>query len=149
MSAFLRQTTAKRYVADLSVCHAIAKRWQSARSRPAAKNRYKPGGVKVLQFNDRANSALPEYAKTSEAYLSINRDGEMMHLRIYRDHAPILEIDVGHWKHYNKQKGYVHIHDYGRDANGNPCRKTPGRDLSPAEMSKYGKLIEKMKGSLK
>ena len=106
-------------------------------------------GVKVLQFNDRANSALPEYAKTSEAYLSINRDGEMMHLRIYRDHAPVLEIDVGHWKHYNKQKGYVHIHDYGRDANGNPCRKTPGRDLSSAEMSKYGKLIEKMKGSLK
>ena len=106
-------------------------------------------GVKVLQFNDRANSALPEYAKTSEAYLSINRDGEMMHLRIYRDHAPILEIDVGHWKHYNKQKGYVHIHDYGRDANGNPCRKTPGRDLSPAEMAKYGTLIEKMKGSLR
>ena len=53
------------------------------------------------------------------------------------------------WKHYNKQKGYVHIHDYGRDANGNPCRKTPGRDLSPAEMAKYGKLIERMKGSLK
>ena len=48
-----------------------------------------------------------------------------------------------------KQKGYVHIHDYGRDANGNPCRKTPGRDLSPAEMAKYGKLIERMKGSLK
>ena len=97
-------------------------------------------GVKVLQFNDRPNSALPEYAKTSDAYLSINKDGEMMHLRIYKEHSPALEIDIGHWKHYNMPKGYVHVHDYGMDANGNPRRITPGRDLSADEVVKYGKI---------
>ena len=106
-------------------------------------------GVKVLQFNDRPNSALPEYAKTSEAYLSINGRGEMMHLRIYKNHEPILEFDIGHWKHYGKGKGYVHVHDYTTDVDGHPVRISPGRDITSSESAKYGKLLERMKESKK
>lgn len=106
-------------------------------------------GVKVLQYNDRPNSALPEYAKTSEAYLSINAKGEMMHLRIYRNHKPILEFDIGHWKHYGKNKGYVHVHDYSTDAEGHPVRISPGRKITSAEAAKYGKILEVMKRSKK
>lgn len=105
-------------------------------------------GVKVLQFNDRANSALPEYAKTSEAYLSINQDGEMMHLRIYRDHFPVMDIDVGHSHHYGKDGDFVHVHDFRKDAGGDPDRGV-GRSITESELRKYGKLIEKMKGSMK
>lgn len=105
-------------------------------------------GVKVLQFNDRPNSALPEYAKTSEAYLSINRHGEMLHLRIYKDHFPVLDIDVGHSHHYGQGGDFVHVHDFGKDANGYPVRHV-GRPITPDELAKYGKFINQMKGSIK
>ena len=106
-------------------------------------------GVKVLQYNDRPNSALPEYAKTSEAYLSINREGEILHLRIYKDHFPVMEIDIGHWQHYGKSRGYVHVHDYAKGSDGYQQRLSPGRDITPAEEAKYGKILMHMKGTLK
>ncbi len=105
-------------------------------------------GVKVLQFNDRANSALPEYAKTAEAYLSVNKDGEMLHLRIFRDHFPVMDIDVGHSHHYGKADGFVHVHDFGKDVEGHPLRHT-GRPITASEFRKYGKIISQMKGSIK
>lgn len=65
------------------------------------------------------------------------------------NHAPVLEFDIGHWKHYGKDRGYIHVHDYTKDANGHPVRITPGRDITQAEYAKYGKILEKMKGSKK
>lgn len=105
-------------------------------------------GVKILEFNAKPNSALPEYAKTADAYMSRNGKGEMLHLRVFEAHEPILEFDVGHWKHYGKEKGYVHVHDYSKDANGFPVRITPGRDPSAAELARYGTILRHMRGSL-
>jgi len=105
-------------------------------------------GVKVLQFNDRPNSALPEYAKTSTAYFSINKEGEMQHLRIYRDHFPVLDIDVGHPQHYGSSSGFVHVHDFSKGADGHP-RREKGRPISADEMVKYSHLIDIMKGTMK
>lgn len=105
-------------------------------------------GIKVLQFNDRPNSALPEYAKTSEAYFSINKDGEYQHLRIYKDHFPVLDIDVGHPQHYGNGTGYVHVHDFTKGADGHQHREV-GRAISEAEMLKYSHLIAIMKGTMK
>lgn len=105
-------------------------------------------GVKVLAFNGGANSKLPEYAKTAEAYLSISRDGELTHLRIYKDHYPVIDIDVGHSHHYGQGKDFVHVHDFGRDATGHPLRMN-GRDIRTEEMIEYGHLISVMKGTLK
>ena len=105
-------------------------------------------GIKVLQFNDRPNSALPEYAKTSSAYFSINRDGEMQHLRIYKDHFPILDIDVGHPQHYGANSGFVHVHDFTKGKDGHPHREI-GRSITATEMIKYSHLISIMKGTMK
>lgn len=105
-------------------------------------------GIKVLEFNGGANSKLPEYAKTSESYFSMSRDGEILHLRIYKDHFPVIDIDVGHSHHYGHGSGFVHVHDFGKDVSGHPLRGR-GRDITAEEMVKYGHLISIMKGTVK
>lgn len=67
--------------------------------------------------------------------------------RRFQELVPVLEFDIGHWKHYGKNKGYVHVHDYTVDADGHPVRISPGRDITPSESAKYGKILERMKES--
>ncbi len=106
-------------------------------------------GVKVLEHNSGANAKLPEYAKTATAYISCNADGAMTHLRIYRNHRPYLEIDLGHPHHHGLKDGDVHVHRYGRDKEGHPVRSRSSRRLLDSETAKYGKILEKMKGTTK
>jgi len=107
------------------------------------------GGVKVLVHNSGANAKLPEYAKTSEAYISKNADGQMTHLRIYKDHRPILEIDLGHPHHHGLKEGEIHVHRYGKGPDGYPRRSRKSRRLLDSEKQKYGKILKQMQESMK
>ena len=106
-------------------------------------------GIKVLSHNSGANAKLPEYAKTSEAYISINADGAMTHLRVYKNHYPILEIDLGHPHHHGLKEGEIHVHRYGRGLDGHPCRSRKSRRLLDSEKRKYGKIQTRMQESMK
>ena len=107
------------------------------------------GGIKVLAHNSGANAKLPEYAKTADAYISINGRGEKEHLRIYEGHRPVLEIDLGHPHHHGLKDGDVHVHTYATGADGHPQRSKTSRSLTDSEKKKYGKILDQMKRSMK
>ena len=103
-------------------------------------------GVKVLQKNGSAigNGALPEYAKTSEAYVNVDRLGRCMRLRIYKNHKPLIDIDLGHPNHHGLRDGDVHVHRYGTDAQGHPVRSQKSRCMLKSEHEKYDKILNEM-----
>ena len=104
------------------------------------------GGVKVLWHNNGPNGGLPEYAKTAEAYIGVNRQGKLMRLRIYKDHRPIIDIDFGHPGHHGLKDGDIHVHRYGLDKDGHPVRSRKSRSMLKSEHAKYDKIIAEMKG---
>lgn len=107
------------------------------------------GGIKILQYGTNPNAKLPEYANTSSAYISINKDGEMTQLRIYQNHFPVIDIDLGHPAHHGLNDGEIHVHNYTKDQTGNPVRSRTSRNLTETESKLYSEIIRKMKESKK
>ena len=53
-------------------------------------------GIKVLCFYGSKNAKLPEYSNTSSEYIARIVDGELTQLRVYVNHFPYADIDLGH-----------------------------------------------------
>ena len=103
-------------------------------------------GVKVLELKSGSgNINLPEYAKTSTAYIGIDKAGKFMRLRIYKDHHPVIDIDFGHPNHHGLKDGDIHVHRYGVDKDGHPVRSRKSRGMLPSEHEKYDTIIAEMK----
>lgn len=107
------------------------------------------GGIKVVVFKDGKNGKLPEFSNTSSEYISINKYDEMSSLRIYKDHFPIAQIDLGHPNHHGKKEGEPHVHEYIKGPDGLPCRlNTPPKNAAEI-LKKYEAVIKQMKETLK
>ena len=103
-------------------------------------------GVKVLELNGGSgNLNLPEYAKTSVAYVGKDSRGKLMRLRIYKDHRPVIDIDLGHPAHHGLKNGEIHVHEYGTDKDGHPLRYRKSLDMLPSEHEKYDTIIAEMR----
>ena len=106
-------------------------------------------GIKVLQNTKANNSSLPEYANTSTEYISYNPKGAMLHLRVYDDHVPIKEFDLGHSHHHGLKEGEIHVHTYSIGIDGHPVRSRESRLMTDSEKRKYGAILQIMKESKK
>ena len=102
------------------------------------------GGVKVIHPKGKKNGNLPEFAKTSEAYISRGADGRFAHLRVYEDHYPVLEFDLGHPWEQGMKPGEIHVHHYTRDGSGMPVRSKKGDPPTPKELEKWKPILDKM-----
>lgn len=102
------------------------------------------GGVKVIHPVGKSNGSLPEYAKTSEAYIARGKDGKLEHLRVYEDHQPLMEFDLGHAHHHGMADGDVHVHHYTMAQDGFPDRSRKGDPPTDAEWAEWGHVITEM-----
>ena len=112
-------------------------------------NGMKVCGIKVLKNAKANNSSLPEYSNTSNAYISYNQKGEMLHLRIYDNHFPIKEFDLGHSHHHGLREGEIHVHTYSIGPDGHPVRSRESRVMTKTEKEQYGSVLRIMKESKK
>ena len=101
-------------------------------------------GVKVIHPIGRSNGSLPEYAKTSEAYIARGKDGKLAHLRICHDHFPVLEFDLGHPHHHGMTEGDIHVHHYTKTPQGHPLRSLEGKPPTADEWTRWGEVVKQM-----
>lgn len=106
-------------------------------------------GIKVLKNTKANNSSLPEYANTSKAYISHNQKGEMLHLRIYDNHFPVKEFDLGHAHHHGLPAGEIHVHTFSVGPDGHPVRSKDSRRMADEEKTQYGTILKIMMESRK
>lgn len=103
-------------------------------------------GVKILKQPDKPNGSLPEFSKTSEAYIGVTSEGKLMTLRVYdKDGFPKWEFDLGHPHHHGLPEGAVHVHAYTKGPDGNPRRDPVGKQPTNEQWEKWGALVLKMK----
>ena len=103
-------------------------------------------GVKILKQPDKPNGSLPEFSKTSEAYIGITQGGKLMTLRVYdKSGFPRWEFDLGHPHHHGLPEGSVHVHEYTKGPDGNPRRNPKGKLPTEEQWKRWGHLIEEMK----
>lgn len=94
-------------------------------------------GVKVLEGTE-GKHGLPEEAHTSEAYVKLARDGNLLMLRFY-DKDKFLTTEIGFHpepKLTGHHRPVYHIHFYDRD-----FKRTEPRLLIPEEIKKYERFF--------
>ena len=103
-------------------------------------------GMKIIRRPDRSNGSLPEFAKTSEAYIEQSKEGKLVSLRVYdKTGFPIYEFNLGHSHHHGMKEGEVHVHEFVKLPDGNPWRNPHGDKPSAEQMDKWGGIIREMK----
>ncbi len=110
------------------------------------------GGIrgKILKRKDSSatHSNLPQYAVTSDMYFRQNVHG-VCQGRVYLDHRMCIDFDWSH-QHVNNgtdgrvfKPGVVHVQVWKQNADGTFTRVSDrARNMSNAEMKKYGPLIK-------
>lgn len=94
----------------------------------------------ITWYNTKDNhESLPRFSKTSKLYVKLDKHGNIVQLRVFKDRHAAIDFDWGH-KHGNHPKGVVHVHIINK--NGNLHAGEPPRYMSNAEMRKYGKFIK-------
>lgn len=73
-------------------------------------------------------------------YVKLDRDGNIVQLRIFKDRKAFIDFDWGH-KHGNHPKGVVHVHILNKDGNLHGNRDTV-RYMNNSEIRMYGKFIK-------
>lgn len=94
------------------------------------------------------HSNLPYYSNTSDVYLRKNATG-VCQARVYIDQKKYLDFDWSH-THVNKgtdgrvfKKGVVHVQVWKENRDGTFSRiSDAARNMSNAEMKKYGPLLK-------
>ena len=88
------------------------------------------------------HEGLPLYSNTSEVYFKRNDEGdhEIEQARVYKDRRAYLDLDWGHG-HGTHKKGVVHVQEWRYNSKGEWVRNKKERDLSNAEIERYGELI--------
>ncbi len=91
---------------------------------------------------------LPYYSNTSDVYFRRNAEG-VCQARVYIGQKKFLDLDWSH-THVNKstdgrvfKKGVVHVQVWKENSDGTFSRKSDSaRNMSNAEMKKYGALLK-------
>jgi hypothetical protein len=112
-------------------------------------NNMQVDGIKVLSYHGSNNAKLPEYANTSSEYIAINSDGELTQLRVYVNHFPYADIDLGHSHHWGLNAGDVHVHPFLVGKDGHPIRMATQHPQADDLIKKYKTTIQKMKRTFK
>lgn len=101
-------------------------------------------GIKVVRKDGFDMAKLPLHSMKSSAYIAISQEGKLTQIRVFKDHNPLIDIDLGHSHHHNV--GDIHVHDYDLTNPGEPKRARKARPLSDEESKLYGEILTAMKG---
>lgn len=64
----------------------------------------------ITWYNTKDNhESLPRFSKTSKMYVRLDKNGNIIQLRIYEGRKATIDFDWGH-QHGNHPKGTVHVH---------------------------------------
>lgn len=104
-------------------------------------------GIKIVQAESGASkSKMPDYSITSEFYATMDKEGEISHLRVFdpKTGAPIAELDFD-----ADEKGYddktIHIHEFTKVTRTKHASRLIGRDITTQEREKYAEQIKNIR----
>lgn len=95
----------------------------------------------ITWYNTKDNhESLPRFSKTSKMYVRLDKNGNIIQLRIYEGRKATIDFDWGH-QHGNHPKGTVHVHILNEKGNlhGNAGSV---RYMNNQEMRLYGQFIK-------
>lgn len=97
---------------------------------------------------------LPTYSKTSEVYLKVDKNGNIIQARIYKNRKPVCDFDWDHSHQNSKgdkfEKGVVHVQEFKQNSKGFWERQSKkARYMSNDEMKRYGELLKKVNPNVK
>lgn len=94
------------------------------------------------------HSGLPTYSNTSDIYVKLSDvDNLPEEIRFFQNRKAVLDIDWGH-SHGGFKIGTAHVHDIMLNQDGTMTR-TSQRELSMAEISKFGNLLKYLNPNIK
>lgn len=100
--------------------------------------------VKLKADPTGCHSGLPTFSDSSDAYFKLNKAGEVVQAKIYKDRRQSLDFDWGH-SHTNTSgdgktfpKGVVHVQAY---TSGNNRQSQVARYMTEAEIVRYGPIL--------
>ncbi len=102
--------------------------------------------IKLITDKTGKHSGLPSYADTSDMYLRVGHDGDVIQAKLYKDRKHCLDFDWGH-VHKNKgeknvfPKGVVHVQTYSV-SNIGVRYSNNARLMTEAEIKKYGAILK-------
>ncbi len=108
----------------------------------------------VAKVNGTPFDGLPTYSKTSEVYLKVDKNGNVIQARIYNNRKPVCDFDWDH-PHQNSngdkfEKGVVHVQEFKQNSKGFWERQSKkARYMSNDEMKRYGELLKKVNPNVK
>ncbi len=117
-------------------------------------------GVPIVK-SKKSGYGAPTYSKTSDAYLTINKRGELVRMRTFGEknangvRVPVMDIDFGQDSAHVNPDGTkfeaftIHVHEFHNIADKKSgrarwVRSSTARTLTTEEMAKYGEVIRKM-----
>ena len=95
----------------------------------------------ITWYNTKDNhESLPRYSNTSRMYVKLDKNGNIIQLRIFEDRKATIDFDWGH-AHGKHPKGAVHVHYLNKEGNlhGNADSV---RFMNNQEIRLYGKFIK-------
>ena len=102
----------------------------------------------ITWYNTKDNhESLPRFSKTSKMYVKLDRNGNIVQLRIFEGRKAAIDFDWGH-KHGSHPKGTVHVHllNTGGNLHGNP---NDVRYMNNQEIRLYGRFIKHLNPNAK
>lgn len=122
--------------------------------KPITINGIRTKVVKLVTDKTGTHSGLPSYANTSNMYLRIGKDGNIIQAKLYKDRKHCLDFDWGH-QHKNKgdnktifPKGVVHVQAYSVDNVGIRYSNN-ARLMTESEIKKYGAILKAFNPNVK
>jgi hypothetical protein len=108
----------------------------------------------VAKVNGSPFEGLPTFSNTGSVYLKVDKDGNVIQARIYKNRNPVCDLD---WDHSHKnangqtfEKGVVHVQEFTQNTKGEWKRQSKkARYLSDEEILRYGELLRKLKSDIK
>ena len=100
--------------------------------------------VKILTFTKSTSRKLPESSNTSDAYVSLDKNGKPKQLRVYERRIASFDVDFDQSHHYGLKDWQYHVHRIAY-VNELLTRSIDGRDqLTPKEWKRWEPLISKL-----
>ena len=95
----------------------------------------------ITWYNTKDNhEGLPRFSNTSKLYVKLDRYGNIVQLRVFKNRKATIDFDWGH-KHGNHPKGTVHVHILNQNGK---LHDDPNavKFMSNADIRMYGKFIK-------
>ena len=109
--------------------------------------------IKLVTDKKGTHSGLPSYADTSDLYLRVGADGNVIQAKLYKDRKHCLDFDWGH-VHKNAgektvfPKGVVHVQSYSVTNIGIRYSNN-ARLMTESEIQKYGAILKAFNPNVK